>query len=99
MEPPVAAVSEAHSALQRALLGLDDKRVAQPSRLPGWSRGHVLAHLTDNARMFARIAKHALRGELVDTYDGGVDERNARPSRIAGRARTNSAASATKWVA
>ncbi|MEV0474381.1 maleylpyruvate isomerase N-terminal domain-containing protein, partial [Streptomyces prunicolor] len=23
--------------------------VAEPSRLPGWSRGHVLAHLARNA--------------------------------------------------
>jgi putative transposase len=77
MQPPVAAVIEAHSMLERLVAGLDDQQVAEASALPGWSRGHVLAHLTDNARMFARLAEHALRGELVATYDGGMDERNA----------------------
>jgi maleylpyruvate isomerase len=77
MQPPVTAVIEAHTALKELLVELDDKQVLEPSPLPGWSRGHVLAHLTDNARMFARVAEHAIRGELVEAYDGGVDERNA----------------------
>ncbi|MGX1620198.1 maleylpyruvate isomerase family mycothiol-dependent enzyme [Streptomyces sp. NPDC055506] len=76
---------EAHRMLQRLVAGLDDQQVAEASALPGWSRGHVLAHLTDNARMFARLAEHALRGELVAGYDGGVDERNAIIEAMAGR--------------
>jgi maleylpyruvate isomerase len=35
--------------------------------------------------MFARLAEHALRGELVAAYDGGVDERNAIIDDTAGR--------------
>ncbi|WP_328768709.1 maleylpyruvate isomerase family mycothiol-dependent enzyme [Streptomyces sp. NBC_00286] len=85
MQPPVAAVIEAHGTLERLLAGLDDQQVAEASALPGWSRGHVLAHLTDNARMFARLAEHALRGDLVAGYDGGVDERNAIIEATAGR--------------
>ncbi|MGR4853708.1 maleylpyruvate isomerase family mycothiol-dependent enzyme [Streptomyces sp. LARHCF252] len=85
MHPPVAAVLEAHRTLERLVAELNDQQVAAASALPGWSRGHVLAHLTDNARMFARIAEHALRGELVAGYDGGVDERNAIISATAGR--------------
>ncbi|MEU9954905.1 maleylpyruvate isomerase family mycothiol-dependent enzyme [Streptomyces sp. NPDC050982] len=85
MQPPVAAVIEAHRTLERLLAGLSDQQVAEASALPGWSRGHVLAHLTDNARMFARLADHALRGELVAGYDGGVDERNAIIETTAGR--------------
>jgi uncharacterized protein (TIGR03083 family) len=57
--------------------GLTDQRVAEASALPGWSRGHVLAHLADTARMFTRLAEYALRGELVAPYDGGMDERDA----------------------
>lgn len=83
--PPVEAVIQAHAALDKAVAGLDDRQVAEPSALPGWSRGHVLAHLTDNARMFTRLAEHALRGELVATYDGGTDERNAIIEANAGR--------------
>ncbi|TPQ22966.1 maleylpyruvate isomerase family mycothiol-dependent enzyme [Streptomyces sporangiiformans] len=85
MQPPVAAVIEAHGTLGRLVAGLNDQQVAEASALPGWSRGHVLAHLTDNARMFARLAEHALRGELVAGYDGGVDERNAIIEATAGR--------------
>ncbi|MFE0251850.1 maleylpyruvate isomerase family mycothiol-dependent enzyme [Streptomyces sp. NPDC059010] len=85
MKPPVAAVVEAHSALERLVAGLDDQQVAEASTLPGWSRGHVLAHLTDNARMFTRLAEHALRAELVPGYDGGVDERDAIIEATAGR--------------
>ncbi|MEV7990939.1 maleylpyruvate isomerase family mycothiol-dependent enzyme [Streptomyces sp. NPDC086077] len=77
MQPPVAAVIEAHRTLECLVAELNDQQVAQASALPGWSRGHVLAHLTDNARMFARLAEHALRGELVAGYDGGRDERDA----------------------
>ncbi|WP_458077608.1 maleylpyruvate isomerase family mycothiol-dependent enzyme [Streptomyces sp. EMB26] len=76
---------EAHRTLERLVAGLSDQQVAEASALPGWSRGHVLAHLTDNARMFARLARHALRGELVAGYDGGVDERNAIIEATAGR--------------
>ncbi|SDN66595.1 maleylpyruvate isomerase [Streptomyces sp. cf386] len=71
--------------LQRLVADLNDRQVAEASALPGWSRGHVLAHLTDNARMFARLAEHALRGELVAGYDRGVDERNAIIEATAGR--------------
>ncbi|GAA2631583.1 maleylpyruvate isomerase family mycothiol-dependent enzyme [Streptomyces vastus] len=85
MQPPVAAVIEAHGTLERLLAGLDDQQVAEASALPGWSRGHVLAHLTDNAKMFARLAEHALRGDPVAGYDGGVDERNAIIEATAGR--------------
>ncbi|MGQ5577591.1 maleylpyruvate isomerase family mycothiol-dependent enzyme [Streptomyces sp. ECR3.8] len=76
---------EAHRTLERLVAGLSDQQVAEASALPGWSRGHVLAHLTDNARMFARLTRHALRGELVAGYDGGVDERNAIIEATAGR--------------
>ncbi len=85
MRPPVTEVIEAHRVLARLVAPLDDAQVRAASALPGWSRGHVLAHLTDNARMFARLAEHALRGELVPGYDGGVDERNAIIDADAGR--------------
>jgi len=85
MRPPLAAVIAAHGVLRERLADLDDARVAEPSSLPGWSRGHVLAHLTDNARMFARLADHSMRDELVETYEGGVDERNAIIEAAAGR--------------
>jgi maleylpyruvate isomerase len=88
MQPPVAAVIEAHRTLERLVAGVTDQQLAEASALPGWSRGHVLAHLTDNARMFARLAEHALCGGLVAAYDGGRDERDAIIEATAGRSAT-----------
>ena len=47
-----------HAATERLLLavaGWDDASVAEPSRLPGWSRGHVLAHLARNADALVNV--------------------------------------------
>ncbi|MGP3977431.1 maleylpyruvate isomerase family mycothiol-dependent enzyme [Streptomyces sp. 8N114] len=78
-------MAEAQRVLRGLLADVDDAQVRAPSALPGWSRGHVLAHLTDNARMFARLAEHALRGERVPPYDGGQAERDAIIEDTAGR--------------
>jgi maleylpyruvate isomerase len=56
---------------------LDDEAVRAPSNLPGWSRGHVLAHLHGVGSAFARQAEHAARGERVVVYDGGQAGRDA----------------------
>jgi maleylpyruvate isomerase len=46
---------------------LTDAEVPGPSRLPGWTRGHVLAHLADNAEAFA-----AVLGRARDADDAGL---------------------------
>ncbi|MGW3471354.1 maleylpyruvate isomerase family mycothiol-dependent enzyme [Saccharopolyspora sp. NPDC000995] len=83
--PPLNAVVQGHRRLLEVLSALPDDQVAEPSLLPGWSRGHVLAHLADNARAFARVSALALRGELVDAYEGGQTERDAIIEGLAGR--------------
>lgn len=45
----LASVREATERLLSAAARLDNAAGAAPSRLPGWSRGHVLAHLARNA--------------------------------------------------
>ncbi|MET4002489.1 maleylpyruvate isomerase [Arthrobacter sp. UYCu511] len=50
---------------------LTDSDVLDPTDLPGWTRGHVLAHIAHVSTAVARQAEYALRGELVDFYDGG----------------------------
>jgi maleylpyruvate isomerase len=37
------------AAVADAVAGLDDAAIAGPSRLPGWTRGHVVTHLARNA--------------------------------------------------
>ncbi|MFQ4148400.1 maleylpyruvate isomerase family mycothiol-dependent enzyme [Arthrobacter sp. LAPM80] len=51
--------------------GLSDADILAPTDLPGWTRGHVLAHIAHVSNAVARQVEYALRGELVDFYDGG----------------------------
>ncbi|MFI2349165.1 maleylpyruvate isomerase family mycothiol-dependent enzyme [Streptomyces sp. NPDC019443] len=51
----LASVREATDRLLTAAAGLDESGAAAPSRLPGWSRGHVLAHLSRNADALVNV--------------------------------------------
>lgn len=73
----MAETELAHSRLAAALRALDDAAVREPSLLPGWSRGHVLAHLARNAESHVRMLAAASRGRLVDQYQGGYQGRAA----------------------
>ncbi|MFD6620284.1 maleylpyruvate isomerase family mycothiol-dependent enzyme [Streptomyces albidoflavus] len=48
-ERDLLSVREATERLLAAVGTLDNAAVTHPSRLPGWTRGHVLAHLARNA--------------------------------------------------
>ncbi len=56
---------------------LPDDAGAEPSPLPGWTRGHVLAHVDGAGNALARQAERAARGEKVEPYDGGQAGRAA----------------------
>jgi maleylpyruvate isomerase len=58
--------------------------VAEPSALPGWTRGHVLAHLSGIANAMARQLEYAARGELIELYDGGYEGRTKAIDMAAG---------------
>jgi maleylpyruvate isomerase len=81
MTPDIALVLEdcrsAGMTLCEAIAGVGDDFVRAPSRLPGWSRGHVLAHMVNAGDGVARQVEYAARGELIEFYDGGRDGRNA----------------------
>ncbi|MEV1021627.1 maleylpyruvate isomerase family mycothiol-dependent enzyme [Streptomyces sp. NPDC050264] len=51
----LASVREATDRLLAAVGTLDNAAVTDPSRLPGWSRGHVLAHLARNADALVNV--------------------------------------------
>lgn len=80
---PLGEVTAAHQRFLAAIADLTDAHVAAPSRLPGWTRGHVLAHLTDAARARARVVENALSGEQVAMWEPG--ERDAIIEATAGR--------------
>ncbi|TXS45431.1 maleylpyruvate isomerase family mycothiol-dependent enzyme [Streptomyces sp. uw30] len=51
----LVSVREATDRLLTAAAKLDNASVAEPSRLPGWSRGHVLAHIARNADALVNV--------------------------------------------
>jgi maleylpyruvate isomerase len=79
--PDVEAVRDdaraALAAVTRSAGELDAAALAAPSLLPGWSRSHVLAHVTAIGEAMARQAERAAAGELVEVYDGGAQGREA----------------------
>jgi maleylpyruvate isomerase len=89
--PPVetaatlAGCRVAHARRGDSLAGIDDATVARPSRMPGWTVGHVLTHLARQADSFVRMLEGAAGGDIVDQYEGGFDGRAADIEAGAGR--------------
>lgn len=75
----------AHARLLVTLSTVTDGTARQPSRLPGWTVGHVLTHLARNADSHTRRIGGALRGEVMDQYPGGWEGRAAEIEAGAGR--------------
>ncbi|MFY1577652.1 maleylpyruvate isomerase family mycothiol-dependent enzyme [Verrucosispora sp. WMMD703] len=61
-------VDEATARLLRTAATFDAADLAAPSLLPGWSRGHVLAHLCRNADGFVNLLTSARTGEPIPMY-------------------------------
>lgn len=77
MKERLSSVARAHERLRAAAQGFDDDHLRAATCLPGWSRGHVLAHLATLASAFARQADHAVLGRVIEVYDGGRQARAA----------------------
>jgi maleylpyruvate isomerase len=65
----------AHTRLRATAERITDEQVRSPSRLPGWSVGHVLTHVARNADGHAWRLEGALNGEDVPRYPGGPAQR------------------------
>ncbi|MBI4940866.1 MAG: maleylpyruvate isomerase family mycothiol-dependent enzyme [Actinobacteria bacterium] len=68
-----AALAEQTLALAAEAATLTAADLAAPSALPGWSRGHVLAHVRLNAEAFVGVLGAAARGEVVSMYPGRAE--------------------------
>jgi len=79
---PVAAALDATSRYLSTVGALTDTQLREPSLLPGWSRGHVVAHVALNAQGMARALRGLRTGEPVPVYDS----REARNADIEARA-------------
>jgi maleylpyruvate isomerase len=85
LQSDLAGMRRAQAVLLERLDGLDDATARRPSRLPDWSVGHVLTHIARNGDSIAWRLEAAARGEVVDQYPGGVEERAAAIEAGAGR--------------
>lgn len=72
----LAGVADAQARLDSAIAELTDEQARQPSRLPGWSVGHVLTHIARNADGMCGMLDGVRRGEQVAQYPGGMTQRN-----------------------
>jgi maleylpyruvate isomerase len=66
-------VREATERLDLLVAGLDESVVHQPSRLPGWSRAHVVTHLARNADALVNLLTWARTGVEHPMYASRAD--------------------------
>lgn len=73
----VAGARSATAALLAHLDAVDPAELGAASRLPGWTRAHVVAHLAGNAQSHVRMLDGCLAGEVRSQYEGGREAREA----------------------
>ena len=79
-------IRRADHSLVRTVDGLSEAAYSEPSLLPDWSRGHVVAHLALNAEGLSRVLTGAHTGQPATMYDSGeardadIDEWAAAPA-------------------
>ncbi|MFF7455312.1 maleylpyruvate isomerase family mycothiol-dependent enzyme [Kitasatospora sp. NPDC008115] len=71
----LALVEESTRHLLHSAAELKPDAVAEPSALPGWTRGHVLAHLARNADSLVNLLDGARTGTDIPQY-ASPDARN-----------------------
>jgi maleylpyruvate isomerase len=77
LQRDIAGARRARAAVVADVRGLSDDQVGQPSRLPGWTLGHVATHIARNAEGHLRMLQGAQRGEIAAMYPGGREQRTA----------------------
>ncbi|WP_327666810.1 maleylpyruvate isomerase family mycothiol-dependent enzyme [Streptomyces sp. NBC_00485] len=75
----LASVRDATDRLLTAAAKLDNASAAGPSRLPGWTRGHVLAHLARNADALVNVLRGRPMYASGDARDADIERDAPRP--------------------
>jgi maleylpyruvate isomerase len=75
----LASVRDATDRLLTAAAELDNASVAEPSRLPGWTRGHVLAHLARNADALVNVLEGRPMYVSGEARDADIERDAPRP--------------------
>ncbi|GGW18766.1 maleylpyruvate isomerase [Streptomyces capoamus] len=78
----LARVQEATERLLSAVAKMDDASLAEPSRLPGWSRGHVLAHLARNADALVNVLQGRPMYVSAEARDADIERDAPRPAEV-----------------
>lgn len=65
-------VEEGTQLLLATASSLSETAYREPSTLPGWDRGHVLAHLAANADALSNLVRGAATGESIPMYSSGA---------------------------
>lgn len=66
----VAAVRESDVKAQALVGALTEEQARESSGLPGWSRGHVVTHMSRNADALGRFVAGVHSGESGEMYPG-----------------------------
>ncbi|WP_370068651.1 maleylpyruvate isomerase family mycothiol-dependent enzyme [Streptacidiphilus sp. MAP5-3] len=64
----IPALAESTARLLATVEAMDEAQLGEPSLLPGWTRGHVLAHLARNADGLLNLLTGARTGETIPMY-------------------------------
>lgn len=75
----LARVQEATERLLSAAAALDNAALAEPSRLPGWTRGHVLAHIARNADALVNVLDGRPMYLSAEIRDADIERDAPRP--------------------
>ncbi|MGI5140843.1 maleylpyruvate isomerase family mycothiol-dependent enzyme [Streptomyces sp. CA-106110] len=75
----LASVRDATERLLTAVSKLDNAVLAEPSRLPGWTRGHVLAHLARNADALVNVLQGRPMYVSGEARDADIERGAPRP--------------------
>ncbi len=73
------SVREATDRLLTAVAKLDNASLAAESHLPGWSRGHILAHLARNADALVNVFEGRPMYESAEARDADIERDAGRP--------------------
>ncbi|EST37892.1 hypothetical protein N566_10615 [Streptomycetaceae bacterium MP113-05] len=75
-----AALRDATARLLDSVSRLDDAEITAPSRLPGWTRGHVLAHLARNSDALLNVLAGKPMYAAAEARDADIEAGAPRPA-------------------
>jgi maleylpyruvate isomerase len=76
------SVREATDRLLTAVAKLENAALAEESHLPGWTRGHVLAHLARNADALVNVFEGRPMYPSAEARDGDIERDSSRPMEV-----------------